>query len=37
MNNWKNDLIRYKNCKNILEKQKYRFSKDFIYMDKVES
>ena len=37
MNNWKNDLTRYKNCKNILEKQKYRFSNDFIDMDKVES
>ncbi len=37
MNNLKNDLIRYKNCKNILEKQKYRFSNDFIDMDKVES
>ena len=37
MNNWKNDLTRYKNCKNILEKQKYRFSNDFIDVDKVES
>jgi dynein heavy chain 1 len=35
--NWSEDLLRYKNCKNILEKQKYRFPNNFIDMDKVEN
>ena len=37
MKKWGEELTRYKNCKNILEKQKYRFPNNFIDMDKVEN